>query len=234
MSKLEDYKDMLSKNKFKPMTKAETNKLALECTFDNEELKDKIFCSNARLAVKAMETVTKNMLTKSADEVMELIMVANEAILDALELYKHDKIDFSYFAYIHAINYIKYYLKTDYTIKPRVVKGEYRFPLFDSIDKERDAESDEPQELLELYYEEPSADITQDLIEAVKSLKIPAYKKEVFLYTYNFGGMKMRIHKEVSKKLGYSPQRVSQILQEVITKIKESEKAMELFKEIYE
>lgn len=235
MTVLDKYKDEISKKKYNPLSKKETNRLAMEYkSIDDEEIKNKIVNSHLRLAFKAVNKKTSCMKQMCVDDVMELINIANEAILESLISYTHDKIDFSYFCYVNCANVVLSYMRNNSLIKPTRFGKELTYGSYHYIDKERDkVEEDAEFYQLEDDSEEPQEDIKEFIIDALMKLKnVKDYKKEIFIYYLNFGKSPRPVE-EVAAKFNLTKQRVYQIFREIISKIQNSKESMETFRDIY-
>lgn len=216
-----ELQDSLRAKKYDSIPNKELNQMVI----DGTNL-DAVANSLQRMVVKLMSQ--RFYFNNTPDDIlMEYYAVCNAAIAEAFKVYKEDKIDVSYFIWVHMANAMNKYHRLDSTVRPSVVQGERRRASYLHIDApvEGDVES------FDLGYDHDFkvSQIDLELIYDYIKEKHKLFKKKyIYVYAAHLGllGDGERKNIEIAEDFGISNQRVSQIITDVKEKIQDNEKAM--------
>ena len=164
------------------------------------------------------------------DILMEYYAVCNAAIAEAFKVYKEDKIDFSYFVWVHMANAMNRYHRLDSTVRPSVVQGERMRASYLHIDAPVEGDVGDV-ESFDLGYDHDFkvSQIDLELIYDYIKEKHKLFKRRnLYVFAAHLGllGAGERKNIEIAEDFGITNQRVSQILIDVKEKIQDNEKAM--------
>lgn len=213
-----EHRDKLQAKKYRPLPQAELN--ALVISGDNPT---KVVDSCQRLVIKAMSKYMHFDVTPD-DMLFEFVQVCNAALAEAMNLYKEDKIDFAYFAYVHMQNAVKHYIKfNSNTVKSSIVQGERQDASYLYLSDDKEDFDIEYQRNEELFSVSP-----KKLFELIKSEHhlFKPYYMDVYAAYIGLDGNGGKKVKEIAEEFEISGQRVSQIIKDVENKMKSNEKIL--------
>lgn len=212
------YRDSLRASKYNPLPQKEVNQMVIE----GRDL-DKVVNSHQRLIIKALSSVC-NFEQNQDDLLFELTQVANCSLAESLYLYKEEKIDFSYYAFVSIKNAIRGYIKFNMNVvKSSIVEKERQDAsyLYLNDDEVTFDVSYQPKD--EVFSISP--EILYDLIIEKHHLFKKKYMDVYAAYTGIDGQGGKRV-KEVAEEFGIGHQRASQIIMDVKEKIKSNDKIL--------
>jgi len=200
------YRDSLRASKYNSLPQKEVNQMVIE----GRDL-DRVVLSHQRLIVKALSSVC--IFEQNQDDLLfELIQVANCSLAESLYLYKEEKIDFSYYAFVSIKNAIKGYIKfKSNVVKSSIVEKERQDASYLYLDDDVSFDvSYQPDD--EVFSISP--EILYDLIIEKHHLFKKKYIDVYAAYT-GIDGQGGKRKKEVAEIFNLSYQRAIQIINDV-------------------
>lgn len=186
--KFKQYKNTLSSPQFKPIKRDELNKMVINQS-DDDKVRAKVVNSLQRMLVG----IVANERTNNNYLLMDYVQVGNEAILESMDRYTNDKIDFAYYAFVSIKNKIASYKRfVQNTVKSAHVNNERVYPEMTSVDG-IDQEDEEYDEL------DPYA-----LDEIILSAPLKDVKKQMLCYYFGINGEEPHTFKQTAEHFGYS------------------------------
>jgi len=221
------YRDTLIAEKYAPIPGDVLNQMVIE----GRDL-DRVANSCQRLIIKAMSKLMS--FKHHPDSILfEYVQVCNAALAEAINDYNHDKVDFSFFAYIAFQNAIKNYYRANHIIKPRKINGEKHIPQYSYIDEVISDHNDEEMVFdLESEFVQPEAfEIDLEKIYATINQKLNRKHFDIYIEKMGLDGKGGGNFREIAEKHGITAEMVRHIKRKVEDRIKTNPDVMRYLQE---